>query len=206
MSARTVRRARDRAAFTLVEVMIALVVSGLVASLAYAAAQAGFDTEARVTELRDDVARDGVVRGVLADALRHQVDGVRGGAEVFALHDLVDAEGRAADSLTVITRGIESPMGASATWQVVAWRDGDTLRIAGIPLDAGVSTPAFVMALGDVNRFDVQALGRGLAARWQESWPERDQAPDAFALQLAHTDARSSSEPLVVRRGLERAP
>lgn len=207
MSGRPVRRTADRAAFTLVEVMIALVVSGLVASLAYAAAQAGFDTDARVTELRDGLTRDGVVRAVLTDALRHQVEGVRGGAEVFELHDRVDADGRGADSLVTTTRGIESPMGAAATWQVSAWREGNSLRIAGIPLgNAATGTPPFETSLEGVTEFDVRALGRGLSARWREEWPDRDQAPDAVALRIMHTGSRGSDEPIVVRRGLERAP
>lgn len=211
MMARTHPALPARAGFTLIEVMIALVVSGLVASLAYAAAQAGFDTDARVASYRDGLARDGVVRGILSDALRHQVDGVRGGAGVFSLLDRVDAEGRDADSLSIVTRGVESPMGASATWRLDAWREGNTFRIAGASLegDAGI-TPPFVMSLDDVTAFDVRALGRGLAARWRADWPDADQAPDAFALRLdgVHDGANAAveSEPLVVRRGLERSP
>lgn len=211
MSARTRRPLRTRAAFTVVEVMIALVVSGLVASLAYAAAQAGFDTDARVATYRDGLARDGVVRAILTDALRHQVDGVRGGTDVFTLVDRVDAEGRDADSLSIVTRGVQSPMGASATWRLAAWREGSTLRIAGAPLDgANEGIAPFVMSLGEVAAFDVRVLGRGLAARWRAEWPEADQAPDAFAVRLeaarGGASAGAAAEPLVVRRGLERSP
>jgi prepilin-type N-terminal cleavage/methylation domain-containing protein len=195
----------ERAGFTLIEVMIALVVSGLVASLAYAAAQAGFDTDARVSEYRDGLAREGVVRAILSDALRHQVDGVRGGSAVFMLDDRVDTEGRDADSVTFVTRGIVSPMGASARWQLTVWRDGTFLRVAGAPLeDAPGSAQPFAMRLEQVTAFDVRALGRGLAARWSARWADADQAPDAFALRIAAGGA--DAEPLVVRRGLERAP
>lgn len=211
MSARPRLRLRARPAFTLIEVMIALVMSGIVASLAYSAAQAGFDTDARVVSYRDGLARDGVVRALLSDALRHQVDGVRGGLEVFTLADRVDADGRDADSLSFVTRGVESPMGASATWRLAAWREGHSLRIAGVPLDGDIHrTPPFVMSLDDVTAFDVRVLGRGLSARWRDEWPDADQAPDAFALRLDGVRDRANavvaSEPWVVRRGLERSP
>ncbi|MEP7380767.1 MAG: prepilin-type N-terminal cleavage/methylation domain-containing protein [Gemmatimonadota bacterium] len=194
-----------RRGFTLIEVMIALMVSGMVATLAYAAAQAGFDTDARVSTYRDGVARDGVVRAILTDALRHQVDGVRGGATVFTLTDRSDADGRAADSLDVVTRGVAAPLGASATWRLSVWRAGDTLRIEGSSLDgAAADRPPFSMRLDGVIAFEVRTLGRGLSARWQAQWRDDDVAPDAFALLFARRDEHP--EPLVVRRGLERAP
>lgn len=205
MSAPRRRAVVGRAGFTLIEVMMALVISGLVASLAYAAAQAGFDTDARVSAYRDGRARDGVVRAILSDALRHQVDGVRGGSAVFTLDDRVDTEGRDADSVAFVTRGIVSPMGASAPWQLSVWREGTVLRIAGGPLaDAPDAAPPFAMRVEHVTGFDVRALGRGLAARWSTEWPDADQAPDAFALRIAADGG--DAEPLVVRRGLERAP
>ena len=43
-----------RNAFTLVEVMVALVVTGLVVSIAYASVQAGLDTSERMTAASRD--------------------------------------------------------------------------------------------------------------------------------------------------------
>ena len=72
-----------RRAFTLIEVLLALVITGLVVTLAYGTAQAGFDTQARLAEYRVVGESDAVVRSLLSDALRHAVDGVRGGEAVF---------------------------------------------------------------------------------------------------------------------------
>jgi hypothetical protein len=184
--------------------MIALVVTGLVVSLAYATTQAGLDTASRLGLHRDVVEREMAVRALITDALRHQVDGQRGGGEVFALSDRVAANGTSADSLRLTTRGVVAPLGASAPWSVSIWLVGDTLLVEGHPIDETTGAVPLMARLGGVVQFDAQLLGRGLAASWRGAWPERDVAPDAIALTLQ----RSAAAPvtIVVRRGLERAP
>lgn len=195
---------RGRRGFTLLEVLVALVVSGLVVTLAYASAQAGLDTEARLDAHRGGRERAAAIRALLGDALRHQLEGIRGGEAVFVLSDRVATDGQEADSLTFATRGIVAPYGTSAPWRVDAWRSHDTLRVAARPVDAGDATPPVMAALPHVTAFDVQVLGRGLAAGWRGAWPDADVSPDAVAL----TVQRAAEEPLqlVIRRGLERAP
>jgi prepilin-type N-terminal cleavage/methylation domain-containing protein len=194
-----------RAGFTLVEVMVSIVVTGIVVLLAYAAMQAGFDTDARVASHRVGEERITVLRATITDVVRHALDGVRGGDEVFALVDRARDDGTPADSLRVSTRGVIAPLGTSATWTVSLWLAGDTLHLAGRAVDgAGSDVPPVTMALGGVRTFDVQALGRGLAAGWVGTWPDADLAPDAIALTLALADAAPTR--LVVRRSLERAP
>ncbi len=193
-----------RRGFTLVEVMIALVVTGLVVSLAYATTQAGVDVEGRLLHHRDGEERAVAFRSLLTDALRHQVGGLRGGGAVFALADRVTATGTNADSLHLVTRGVVAPLGASAAWDVSIWLAGDTLQLEGHPVDAASDAVPIRARLGGVQQFDVQVLGRGLAAAWQEQWPEPDLAPDAIALTVRHGDVAPLA--LVVRRGLERAP
>lgn len=190
-----------RRAFTLVEVMVALVVTGLVVSLAYGAMQAGFDTEGRLDAHRAGEEREGAMRALLVDALRHQVAGVRGGDEVFALVDRAATGGASVDSLRLTTRGVATPLGSSEAWRVALWLAGDTLQLRAVSLPGGVPVEA---RLGGVRAFDVQALGRGLASPWTNVWLEGDVAPDAIALSLVHADGTTSR--LVVRRGLERSP
>jgi len=180
------------------------VVTGLVASLAYAALQAGFDTDARVTAHESGIGRDAVVRALLSDVLRHQVEGVRGGDDVFSLADRWRSDGGAADSLRVTSRGVVAPLGASAPWSVAIWRSGDTLRVEGQPLDQSAATPPMSMRLLGITHFDVRALGRGLAAVWASTWPEADVSPDAVAISV--TRAGTPPSTLIVRRGLERSP
>ncbi|MCC6928981.1 MAG: prepilin-type N-terminal cleavage/methylation domain-containing protein [Gemmatimonadaceae bacterium] len=210
-----------RAAFTLLEVMVALVVSGLVVTLAYATTQAGFDTELRLGEHRDGTERVMAVRALLGDALRHQEEGLRGGDVVFALADRVADDGSAADSLAFLSRGIAAPYGTGVAWRVALWRSHDTLRVEARPTemrDAGRRDPTardayptasdaavpLSASLAGVTGVDVQALGRGVTAAWRSQWPEGDVAPDAVALVVQRAGAPSLQ--LLTRRGLERAP
>lgn len=207
-----------RRAFTLVEVMVALVVTGMVAALAYAASSAGLATQAQLDRYRDGEGNESVVRALLADALRHQVEGRRGGAEVFSVANRVAGDGTAADSLHLTTRGVQAPLGVGDRWIVDAWRDGDTLHLSAAPAAeatvpaGGPDAPRGALArlapvrvrLAGVRGFDVQLLGRGPVVPWRADWPEGDVAPDAVALTLAYADRPGSR--LLVRRGLERAP
>jgi prepilin-type N-terminal cleavage/methylation domain-containing protein len=193
-----------RAGFTLIEVMVSIVVTGLVVSLAYAATQAGFDTESRLIQHRAGSEREVAVRALLTDALRHQVDGVRGGEAVFALVDRSAVDGSSADSLHLVTRGIVAPLGTSRVWSLSAWRTGDTLQVEAHAVGADASAPPLHARLGGVRAFDVEALGRGLASSWRGDWPDDDVSPDAVALTLAHAEGAPTR--IVVRRGLERAP
>src|SRR5215217_2367455 len=75
-----------RAGFTLIELMVATVVTGLVTSLAYAAVSAGFDTSDRIEQYHTTVEAQAIVRELLLDALRHPTE--QGGA---AMNDVLFA-------------------------------------------------------------------------------------------------------------------
>lgn len=190
---------RARRGFTLLELMVGLVISGLVVTLGYSTLQGGLDTEARLTTHR--LARESTLatRTMIADALRHGVPGVPGGPAVFVIVDRFDANGVPSDSLTFLSRGIVPPLGTSATWQVALQVTGDSLRFVAWPSEA-TSVPPVVATVGVGRGFDVQVLGRGVLSAWTTRWPDPGVAPDAVRLSIG------DSQPLVVRTGLERTP
>lgn len=192
---------RRRRGFTLVEVVIGLVITGLVVTLAYAALQGGLDTRDRLARQRERRETLVTVRTMIRDALRHAMPGVPGGPEVFSLVNRVTASGRASDSVSFLTRGVTVPYGTSVAWRVslnvddaglhfVAMRDG-----AGQPLSATVP---------GVTELDVQTVGRGVNAAWTSDWAETSVAPQGAALSFA--GASGATQPLVTRLHLERAP
>jgi prepilin-type N-terminal cleavage/methylation domain-containing protein len=191
-----------RCGFTLVEVMVATVVTGLVVSLAYGAAQAGFATDDALRRHRDTDERDAVVRGLVGDALRHAEPGLRGGDTTFVLVDDALPDGTANDVLQWVTRGIVPPYGASAPWLATLRRAGDTLVFDARPRDASGLPPVHA-ALPGVAGLDVDVLGRGSAASWQPTWREPTLTPDAVRVRWTRDGAPTS---LVMRTGLERAP
>lgn len=197
-------RQHSRKGFTLLEVVIALVITGLVVTLAYAAVQGGIDTRDRLTRHRDNTETLVTVRSMIRDALRHAVPGVPGGPEVFSLVNRTSADGRAADSIAFLSRGVSAPYGTSSAWRVSVSVDSAGLHFAATP--DGRSTEEAVSATAHgVTGLDVRTVGRGVVSVWTNAWSDPGVAPQAVALAIG--DAGSTSfTPLVARLYLERMP
>lgn len=194
-----------RRGFTLLEVMVALVVTSVVVALAYTTAQAGLDTGDRLTRFREREQSAQLFRATLRDALRHAVRGVRGGPPVFELF----AGGGSGDSLVFSTRGLEAPFGATAVWRVSVWSDAAGVHLLGAPGDDASREP-IRLRVAAMRSFNLEMLGRGLTARWEREWSDASLTPDAVAFTLAKASGvpneYDSADRLVVRLGLERAP
>jgi len=188
-----------RKAFTLIEVMVALVVTGLVVSLAYASIQAGFETSDRLALARSGEEREIVARAILSRAIRHAVPGAIGGEPVFVLRD--EAHG---DELQFRTRGVSEPLGASEVWEVALHSSPDGVRVFGRALDDPTRT--FSGLLPRVRAIDVRVRGRDFRDGWFESWSVPDRSPVAVWIAFLDADGRLVGAPLVARVGLEGNP
>src|SRR5687768_14558539 len=109
-----------RAGFTLLEVMVAIVITGVVALLAYGTARAGFDTSDRLDRFHTTLEAQMIVRSLLLNALRHPPEG--GGAAMndmlFTIEDRTSAGGVPMDGVRFLSRGITPPLGATEMWSV----------------------------------------------------------------------------------------
>lgn len=188
---------RRRAAFTLVEVLVALVITGLVTSVAYAALQGGIDTRERLERHHDRTEALTATRGLIASTIRHALPGVRGGAATFSL-----VPGVRSDSVHLLSRGVVEPHGTSAAWSVTFWVRDDTLHLHGVPLDG--SAPAVTTAIAGVASLRLRVLARGSFASWSDRWEDPSVTPTA--VRLTWTDPAGRTADQVVRVGLERAP
>jgi prepilin-type N-terminal cleavage/methylation domain-containing protein len=193
-----------RRAFTLIEIMVALVVTGLVVSLAYAAAQAGFDTEGRLTRARDGAESEAVARALIGDALRHAVSGLRGGTPVFTISDVRDSSGTS-DGLRFLTRGLVPPLGTSAPWEMTLWPGPEGLAVRARPVE-GSESSGFSALLPNVKRLDVRVRSRDRRAGWLRAWTDIDVSPTAVSIAFLDAAGRPVGPPLVVRIGLEQSP
>lgn len=194
-----------RTGFTLLEVMVALVVTSVVVALAYMTAQAGLDTGDRLTSYRERDQRAQLLRATVRDAVRHAVRGVRGGAPVFALVSREDG----GDSLAFETRGMESPFGASDVWRVSLWSDETGVHLWGAP--AGDPPRRVIeMRVPSMRSLVVETLRPGPAAQWSHEWEDASITPEAVALTLASASTlpneAGARDRMVVRVGLERTP
>lgn len=184
-----------RNAFTLIEVMVALVVTGLVVSMAYASLQAGFETSDRLTAAQGGEEREIVARAMLSRAIRHAVPGALGGQPVFVLRN-----SPLGDELAFRTRGVAEPNGASEVWDVELINETDAVRFNGRAADdAGRS---FSALLPRVQRIDVHVRGRDIRDDWFSEWPFVDRSPVAVMITFLDSLGRASP-PLIARVGLE---
>jgi prepilin-type N-terminal cleavage/methylation domain-containing protein len=188
-----------RAAFTLIEVMVALVVTGLVVSIAYASVQAGFETSDRLAAAQSGTERELIARAMLSRAIRHAVPGALGGQPVFLLRNQP-----LGDELAFRTRGVAEPNGASEVWEVGLISDAEGLRVTGHAADD--PSQSFSALLPRIQRVDVRVRGRDFRDGWFEDWPFVDRSPVAVTIAFLDASGRPLGAPLVARVGLEGNP
>lgn len=192
----------SRRAFTLIEVTVALVVTGLVVSLAYAALQAGLDTGDRLTTVREGAEREIVAQAILSRAIRHALPGTIGGDPVFVLRE---GQGAAqSDELQFRTRGVVEPLGASGVWEITLDATAAGVRLTGLAVDGSGSQ--FSATLPAIRAIDVRVRGRDPRDGWLESWLALDRSPVAVSITFLGADRRTIGAPLVARVGLEGNP
>lgn len=194
---------RARPGFTLLEISIALVITALVVSLAYAASQAGIDTQGRLDSHRSTGESMTSARALLGDALRHAIRGVRGGPATFEIVRRPSLEG---DSLTFHTRGIVPPLGTSEVWTAALFVRNGELVFEAWPTNAFEKSQTVRVTVGGIAAVQVLTLGRTQGGAWSEQWDDPSITPQAVKIELAGAaDSPSSNpEPLVARIGLER--
>jgi prepilin-type N-terminal cleavage/methylation domain-containing protein len=185
-----------RRAFTLVEVMVALVISGLVVTLAYATMQAGLETSGRLEVAQSGEEREIVARAIITRAIRHAVPGTIGDRPVFVLRNQPTG-----DALTFSTRGVGEPNGASAVWEISLDSNGDTVHFRGHAVDDPAQS--FSAELPRVHAIDVRVMGRDVRDGWFEDWPFVDRSPVAVNIAFLDATSRMIGAPLVVRVGLQ---
>jgi prepilin-type N-terminal cleavage/methylation domain-containing protein len=192
-----------RAGFTLVEVMVAMAVTGTVLAVGYAALTGTVDTRDRLRAHRDQTERMVRTQSLLRDAIRHvvpadQVDEaplrlVRG-----------DREGRAADSLILLTRGVDPLLGAGRMWRVVVTADEHGGVLSAVPLLRAdeaptMQPPPLIARMPHVYGVRIEALDRSGSTTWRSDWPDAITAPAALSVQFSTRDAERPLAPLVVR-------
>jgi len=158
--------------FTLIEVMLAIVLTGLVVLLAYGAAQVSYDAHARLSAELRALQQARALRELLQDALRSARAPQRPGDSLFTLHS-----GR----LSFVTAGGGPPLDPDYDWLLTIEPGADGLELSA------------------VTRWDVRALAPG-ASQWLEEWPRTAVMPRAVVITLWH-DAEPLGLPLQVRVG-----
>ena len=182
-----------RRGFTLIEVMIALVIGGVVVVLAYSTLLAGMDVQYRVSAARDADASTTAMRAMLSDAVRHAVAG--DARDMRGLHTESDGSGRAT-ALRFISRGIAAPLGGSAAWQVALSTDSSGVVLDAAALD-GSRAPLHLGSRG-AQTFAVRFLAIEDGS-WRTRWDDPARLPAAVEVRFLDAHGRDTMAALVAR-------
>jgi prepilin-type N-terminal cleavage/methylation domain-containing protein len=164
-----------RAGFTLLEVMLALVLTGLVVLVAYAAAQVSLEARARLTSRLEETDRLRAVSEFLRDALRNARTSERPSDPGFEL---------TADRLSFVASGGAAPLDPDYDWRISAAIGSHGLEVAAMPL-GHAPTARVTFRAPDITRWQVRVLALDDSA-WQADWAAPTLLPRAVAVTFWH--------------------
>ena len=171
---------RRACGFTLLEVLVAIVLTSIVALLAYAAAHVSFDARARLGAELSGLQGGRALREFLQDALRNAQSPQRPGDPGFTLQ---------AGRLSFVTAGGGTPFDPGYDWLVTLGPSASGLEVVAVPIGRAPPIP-LTFALPAATRWDVRVLAPW-DAQWREEWLSGRVMPRAVAIRLWH-----DSEPL----------
>jgi prepilin-type N-terminal cleavage/methylation domain-containing protein len=146
-----------RNGFTLLELLVAIVVSAVVALLVYGIVGVALDTQERVTARRDVLQRKIAFKAVLAQALRTVRQADLSQPETFLLEDGAVVSGPPRDRLSFVTAGGTPPLTADADWHVTVEATAEGLTLAAYP--QGLAAPQLtVLRLPGVTGLDAEIV------------------------------------------------
>ncbi|MEA2725285.1 MAG: hypothetical protein QOH59_3056 [Gemmatimonadales bacterium] len=169
---------RGEAGFTLLEVIVSVMLTSLIAVLAYGAAQVSFDARARLGRNLRDVQSERAARQILADALRNAQPPRRADQPGFQLQ---------ANRLSFVAAGGAPPLDPDYDWLISIGPAGKNVEFVATPLGHAPSTEVR-FSLPRVTRWDVRVLTpRGAA--WLGDWPDGTQLPRAVEMSFWNDSA-----------------
>ena len=170
-----------RRGFTLLEILVAISVAGIVALLVYGTAAAGHDVEARLRERRRALQTAQAFRSVVQDALRNARPSRQYGDTAFWIDAQRDSRGRPMDRLSFVAAGSLPPLTADADWRVTIEPHADGISITATPV--GIAVPAREVArYSAATALQIRVLEPGSAAEWSERWRFPSLVPPAIEL------------------------
>jgi prepilin-type N-terminal cleavage/methylation domain-containing protein len=176
-----------RRAFTLVEVIVALTIAGLIALAARAAIVGGLDTQERLARHTAAGEADARFRALLIDGFRHMADAPAPGLQPFTLRDTVhnDVPGHVAE---FYSRGFAHPAG---TGQTVLVRVAPSPEGLTLSVEAPDGSLLLRGTLTDVAAMRVRARAPG--GDWVAMWPRTLQLPTAVEIAFTPAQTRAAA-------------
>jgi prepilin-type N-terminal cleavage/methylation domain-containing protein len=159
--------------FTLLEILVAVILTSVVVLIASSALRVSLDARDRFTAGLTVEQRARVTRELLIDALRNTRTPQRSGDTTFTLDS---------NRLTFVAAGGGPPLDADCDWRVTIAPDSSGLMFVAIPV--GRSPMAEVaFRLPGVTRWDVRVLP-AIGSDWLDAWPAAMVTPRALTITL----------------------
>ncbi len=182
-----------RRGFTLIEVLIALVLTSVVVVLAYSTLRAGADVEQRVTAAREADQNLTVMRAMLIDALRHAVESSED--DTRGMQTVTDAQGHTT-SFAFLSRGVQTTHGGTATWNVAIVSDSIGIALDARALDA--ARAPLRLAVRNARFMTVRFKGRD-AEGWVAEWTDPTRLPTAVEVRFLDAQNQDVMAPVLSR-------
>lgn len=193
---------KNRAGFTLMEVITALTVTALVATLAAASLRAGMDVRERVQTHRTTTEAEARATAWIGTMLRHAPTPSAVDEPLLRISQgaFRAAGGESTDALTFLSQGVEAPIGSGQIWRVSLAVQNDGLHLIAAPVNSSSNRIPLETVLPHVTGLLVEALdvrgGPGNTAVWRRDWPVLRTMPTALRLTIALRSGEPR-EPLV---------
>ncbi|WP_411280598.1 type II secretion system protein J [Gemmatimonas sp.] len=166
--------------FTLLEVIVAITVTGLALTTAGMALSSARSTVARIVTHEARTESDSRVRALLTDMLRHAP-----AAEQVDEPLLVVERAGGSPVLRFLSNGVREPYGTGGIWVVeVAVRDS-VLEVRATPTGPDRESTSLTATLSAVSGFEVRVLDHASALEsptWRADWPIAQDRPRAIEL------------------------
>jgi prepilin-type N-terminal cleavage/methylation domain-containing protein len=175
---------RAKTGFTLLEIMVALVLTSIVVMVGYAMAQASFDARTSLATHLRQVESARALRELLRDALRNARAPQRPGDPGVVL---------SGNRLSFVAAGGAAPLDPDYDWQITIAPSGRGLQFVAIPLGHAPATQVAFTVPG-VTRWSVQLLSPQ-GADWLSDWSEPKLMPRAVMISFWN-GARPAIAPL----------
>lgn len=194
----------QRRGFTLIEVMLAIALTGIVAVLVYGAAGIAMDTEARLVDHDRRLRSARAWQVVIEDGLRNLRANASYPRPTLVVSPGTDPLGTPRDRLEFVTAGGTPPLTGDADWLVTLEATEAGIALTALPI--GVRAPARrVVGPATLTGLALRVLPQGDDAEWLAEWSDRQLLPRAIELTF-WTDSGPAGPPILLTIPLEFVP
>jgi len=188
-----------RAGFTLLEVILALVLTAIAVAIASAALRTATVARERVATHRSTLERDARWRAMLTDMLRHPPSAESVDEPLLSIVPSRNPGVTGSGRLVFLSKGVRAPYGTGTTWRVTLDVADDGLVLEAVPIGASGETTTLRTVLADVSSLTVRVLearegqasaDAGANGGWRSDWPLAQARPAAIALDLGSPEMR----------------